>query len=56
MKVSHVIRGEEWLPSTAKHVILYKLLGLDMPSFAHLPLMKNEKNQKLSKRYGDVGV
>ncbi len=56
MKISHVIRGEEWLPSLALHVSLYKALGWEeaMPKFAHLPLLlKPEGNGKLSKRDGD---
>ena len=56
MKITHVIRGEEWLPSTPKHIILYKMLGLTPPQFAHLPLLLNSKGQKLSKRQGDVSV
>lgn len=54
MKISHVIRGEEWLPSTALHVSLYKAFGWDMPKFAHLPLLlKPDGKGKLSKRDGD---
>ena len=54
MKISHVIRGEEWLPSAPLHVLLYKFLGWDMPQFAHLPLiLKPDGNGKLSKRDGD---
>ena len=56
MKISHVIRGEEWLPSAPLHVLLYKYLGWEdvMPSFAHLPLiLKPDGNGKLSKRDGD---
>jgi len=56
MKISHVIRGEEWLPSAPLHVLLYRYLGWekDMPEFAHLPLLlKPEGNGKLSKRDGD---
>ena len=56
MEISHVIRGEEWLPSTPKHVILYKAFGWDMPEFAHLPLLLNPDKSKLSKRQGDVAV
>lgn len=56
MKISHVIRGEEWLPSTPKHVLLYKAFGWDMPDFAHLPLLLNNNKTKLSKRHGDVAV
>ena len=53
MKISHVIRGEEWLPSAPHHVLLYKFLGWEqeMPQFAHLPLiLKPDGNGKLSKR------
>lgn len=56
MKITHVIRGEEWLPSTPKHLILYKMLALEPPMFGHLPLIVNEKGQKLSKRFGDFAV
>jgi len=56
MKITHVIRGEEWLPSAPVHVLLYKYLGWEdaMPEFAHLPLLlKPDGNGKLSKRDGD---
>ncbi len=56
MKITHVIRGEEWLPSAPLHVLLYKYLGWEkeMPQFAHLPLiLKPDGNGKLSKRDGD---
>jgi glutamyl-tRNA synthetase len=54
MKISHVIRGEEWLPSLSLHVLLYKAFGWDAPQFAHLPLiMKPVGKGKLSKRDGD---
>jgi len=43
MKITHVIRGEEWLPSTPKHLILYNMLALESPKFGHLPLIVNEK-------------
>lgn len=56
MEITHVIRGEEWIPSTPKHVLLYQMFGWDMPEFAHLPLLTNEKKAKLSKRHGDVSV
>ena len=56
MQISHVIRGEEWLPSTPKHVILYKYFGWELPQFAHLPLLLNPDKSKLSKRQGDVAV
>jgi len=56
MEITHVIRAEEWLPSTPKHIILYHMFGWEVPVFAHLPLLVNEKKQKLSKRHGDVSV
>lgn len=56
MEITHVIRGEEWLPSAPTHVLLYKFLGWEktMPQFAHLPLiLRPDGNGKLSKRDGD---
>ena len=55
MKITHVIRGEEWLPSTPLHVLLYQYFGWEMPQFAHLPLiLRPNGNGKLSKRDGDL--
>ncbi|MBU1165071.1 glutamate--tRNA ligase [Patescibacteria group bacterium] len=56
MGITHVMRGEEWLSSTPKHIILYKFLGYKQPEFAHLPLLLNPDRSKLSKRVGDVSV
>lgn len=56
MQISHVIRGEEWLPSTPKHKLLYEYFGWESPQFAHLPLLLNSDRSKLSKRQGDVAV
>lgn len=54
MKISHVIRGEEWLPSAPLHVLLYRFFDWQAPEFAHLPLiLKPDGNGKLSKRDGD---
>jgi len=54
MEVTHVIRGEEWLPSSPLHVLLYRAFGWEAPQFAHLPLLlAPEGNGKLSKRDGD---
>jgi glutamyl-tRNA synthetase len=54
MKITHVIRGEEWLPSFPLHVMLYKAFGWEIPFFAHLPLiLKPDGKGKLSKRDGD---
>lgn len=56
MEISHVIRGEEWLPSLALHYLLYEAFGWDKPVFAHLPLiLKPTGNGKLSKRDGEKG-
>ena len=50
MEISHVIRGEEWLSSTPKHVLMYEALGWEPPTFAHLPLIMSPEGGKLSKR------
>lgn len=56
MEITHVIRGEEWLPSAPKHLILYRYFDWEAPKFAHLPLLLNSDKSKLSKRQGDVAV
>lgn len=56
MQITHVIRGEEWLPSMPKHLLLYQALGWEPPRFAHLPLLLNKDRSKLSKRQGHVAV
>lgn len=56
MKISHVIRGEEWLSSVPKHIFLYESFGWEVPVFVHLPLLLNTDRSKLSKRQGDVAV
>jgi len=56
MEISHVIRGEEWLSSTPKHIVLYRYFGWQPPKFAHLSLLLNPDRSKLSKRQGDVAV
>ena len=56
MKISHVIRGEEWVASLPKHALLYQSFGWEMPEFVHLPLLLNKDKSKLSKRQGDVAV
>ena len=56
MKITHVVRGEEWLPSFPKHLLLYRYFGWDPPKFAHLPLILNPDRSKLSKRQMDVSV
>jgi len=56
MKISHVLRGEEWLSSFPKNVLLYKAFGWEPPKFIHLTLTLNKEGGKLSKRQGDVAV
>ena len=56
MGITHVIRGEEWLTSTPKHVLLYMMFGWKAPTFVHLPNILNADKKKLSKRQGDVAV
>ncbi|MBF0280292.1 MAG: glutamate--tRNA ligase [SAR324 cluster bacterium] len=56
MEISHVVRGEEWLPSFPKHVLLFRYFNWEAPKFAHLPLILNPDRSKLSKRQGDVAV
>ena len=50
MQISHVTRGEEWISSTPKHVLLYEWFGWPLPEFAHFPLLRNENRSKVSKR------
>ena len=64
MEITHVIRGEEWIPSAPKHQLLYQYFGWDMPVLCHMPLLRNPDKSKLSKRknptsinyYKDIGV
>lgn len=56
MKISHVLRGEEWISSSPVHVILYKAFGWDPPEFVHLPLILSQDGGKMSKRKGAVTV
>lgn len=56
MKISHITRTEEWLPSTPKHILLYEYFSWEMSQFAHLPLLLNTDKTKISKRKGDVAV
>ena len=50
MGITHVVRGEEWISSTPKHILLYRWLGLEAPKFAHMPLLRNNDKSKISKR------
>ena len=64
MEITHVIRAEEWIPSTPKHVLLYQAFGWEAPSFIHMPLLRNQDKSKISKRknpvsldyYEDIGI
>lgn len=56
MEINHVIRAEEWLPSTPKHLVLYEAFGWEAPTFAHLPMILAPDRTKLSKRHGATSV
>ena len=56
MGVTHVLRGEEWISSTPKHVLLYQSFGWQHPEFAHLPLLRNQDKSKVSKRKNPVSL
>ena len=56
MEISHVSRGEEWLPSTPNHILLHQRLGFTQPEYAHLPVILSPTGGKLSKRDGAVGI
>ncbi len=56
MKITHVIRGEEWISSTPKHILLYQFFGWQPPQFAHLPLLRNFDKSKVSKRKNPVSL
>lgn len=56
MGITHVIRAEEWLNSTPKHVVLYRAFGWDPPVFVHLPLLRNADRSKISKRKNPVSL
>ena len=56
MEITHVVRGEEWLVSTPKHIYLNQCFGWEAPQYVHLPTVLNKEKKKLSKRHGDVAV
>ena len=56
MNISHVMRGDEWLPSTPKHILLFQALGATPPTYVHLSLILNKDGTKLSKRKSDVSA
>lgn len=56
MNITHVLRGEEWISSTPKHLVLYEAFGWQPPVIAHMPLIRNADKSKLSKRKNDVSI
>lgn len=57
MEISHIMRGNDWIPSTPKHILLYEAFGWEVPTYAHLPNLKElGASKKLSKRYGPVSA
>ncbi|MFA6507363.1 MAG: glutamate--tRNA ligase [Treponemataceae bacterium] len=56
MKITHVLRAQEWLPSTPLHVIMYSAFGWEHPEFCHLPMVMGQDGKKLSKRHGSTSV
>ncbi|MBI5018763.1 glutamate--tRNA ligase [Candidatus Gottesmanbacteria bacterium] len=56
MKITHIIRGEEWISSTPKHILLYQFFGWDIPNIAHVSVLRNPDRSKLSKRKNPVWV
>jgi glutamyl-tRNA synthetase len=56
MKITHVVRGEEWISSAPKHLLLYRFFGWPLPKFIHTPLLRNPDKSKLSKRHGHASV
>ncbi|MGH7708292.1 MAG: glutamate--tRNA ligase [Vulcanimicrobiaceae bacterium] len=56
MAITHVIRGEEWVSSAPKHILLYRYFGWEMPQLCHLPLLRNPDKSKLSKRKNATGI
>ena len=56
MKITHILRGEEWISSTPKHLLIYEALGWEVPAIAHMPLIRNADKSKISKRKNDVSI
>ncbi|MGH2344757.1 MAG: glutamate--tRNA ligase, partial [Chloroflexota bacterium] len=56
MKITHVVRGEEWISSTPKHVVLYEAFGWPLPAFIHMPLLRNADKSKISKRKNNTSL
>lgn len=56
MQISHIVRGEEWISSTPKHILLYRFFGWEMPAIIHTPLLRNTDRSKISKRHGHTSA
>ncbi len=56
MEITHMVRGEEWISSAPKHILLYQYFGWDLPKFIHSPVLRNPDKSKLSKRHGHASV
>jgi glutamyl-tRNA synthetase len=56
MEISHIVRGEEWISSSPKHILLYKYFNWDLPKFIHTPVLRNPDKSKLSKRHDHASV
>ena len=56
MRITHVLRADEWIPSTPRHILLYRAFGWEPPKFAHLPMILGPDRSKLSKRHGAVSI
>lgn len=56
MKITHIMRAQEWIPSGPLHVLLYQAFGWEIPQYCHLPMVMGKDGQKLSKRHGDTSV
>jgi len=56
MHITHIVRADEWVPSTPKHILLYQAFGWEAPTFAHVPLVMGEDGKRLSKRHGATSV
>ena len=56
MEITHIIRGEEWIPSTPKHALLYEAFGFQKPEFVHMPVLLSKEGGKMSKRHGETSL
>lgn len=56
MGITHITRAEEWISSTPKHIVLFQMLGWEVPKFAHFPLLRNPDHSKISKRHGHTSL